>query len=508
VYVLGVIRSLPSDHPSQQCLPHVNDDDEKFCCINVCRNAIVHSWLFEPSMKASSIAAEEMAGSGPWSVPSELSQSSSSQREPRERDSTDSAELLTPLVDSNTSRKSGVRKNDVRKGATSLATLLIPGPHHSHHSSTLPEKRSVYPLDDAQNELMVSAALTNRIEEVLERRKLVCNIQNHVRQRQNEHLRERQRLNEGLTLRDMVGEVGIALFDPLNLEHLRCEIPCDIRQDAATAPLLPPNHTIPLTVPTLIHSSPLATTKGVESFANLTCATEQDSADEEEHYLVDIEPESASSLRTCPRLLTESMIQQLHDSLPDALQMNKWERCFAIGRDGDSFLTFTTHCAPYQHTLIAIKTVSGHILGGFATESWAVRGGHKKGHSYYGTGQSFLFADHPAVLPGYDADLDPAKELSLYSWSGDNNYCQICNVDQQKLAMGGVGDFGLIVQENFNRGQTGRCQTYNNPPLTPDLAGQFEIENFEVYGLAPLFQPVTPSDCSRMIGSFSVMMSE
>lgn len=301
----------------------------------------------------------------------------------------------------------------------------------------------------------------------------------------------------------MVGEVGIALFDPLDLKHLSCEIPCDIRQDAATAPLPPPTLTASISEPNLSHSSPIVTIKGATSPASLTCATEQvcmHFSVEEEHYPVEIETESASSLRTCPRLLTDSMIQQLHDSLPDALQMNKWERCFAIGRDGDSFLTFTQFCAPYQYTLIAIKTVSGHLLGGFATESW---GGKRKKHSYYGTGQSFVFCDHPAVLPGYDADLDPTKELSLYSWSGDNNYCQICNSGEQKLAMGGVGDFGLIVQENFNRGQTGRCRTYNNPPLTPDPAGLFEIESLEVYGMVPLYQLMGPSGGSLLITNFS-----
>jgi hypothetical protein len=452
-------------------------------------------------MKASSMATEEMTGSR------EEPSSQSSSLRPLLRDKTETAELLTPLATSNTS---------VRKRSTSL---LLPEPHHS---TTLQTNRCIYQRNDGKDQLIASTELPqhsprwlerihkshraitvkNRIEEALERRTAVYNIQSQVQQRQNEFLTERERMNERLTLRDMVGEVGIALFDPLDLEHLRCEIPCDIRQDAATAPLLPPKLTVSISKPTLIHSisepilshsSPLATTKGVTSFASLTCATEQDSmhfSDEEEHYPVDIEPESASDLRTCPRLLTDSMIQQLHDSLPDALQMNKWERCFSIGRDGDSFLTFTNFCAAYQHTLIVIKTVSGHLLGGFATESW---GGHRKKHSYYGTGQSFVFCDHPAVLPGYDADLDPSKELSLYSWSGDNNYCQICNVGEQKLAMGGVGDFGLIIQENFNRGQTGRCRTYNNPPLTPDLAGLFEIESFEVYGLAPLFQTTSPS---------------
>jgi hypothetical protein len=392
--------------------------------------------------------------------------------------STDTSELLIPLATSNTSRKT-----DVRKGATTSSPML-PGPHQS---PTLPTNRCTFQAYDKEDPLiMASTAL--------------------------KHLTELERtMSERSTLRDIVGEVGIALFDPLDLENLSCEIPCDVRQDAVTAPLSPPTLTPTLTAsksePNLSHSSHLETTaKDMTSFTSLTCDTELDSirfSDEEEDYPVEIEPESPSMLRACPRLLTDTMIQQLHDSLPDALQMNKWERCFAIGRDGDSFLTFTNFCAPYQYTLIAIKTVSGHLLGGFATESW----GGKRKKQYYGTGHSFLFCDHPAVIPGYDAELDPSKELHLYSWSGDNNYCQICNSSEQKLAMGGVGDFGLIIQDHFNRGQTGRCRTYNNPPLTPDPAGLFEIESLEVYGMVPLFQSMNPAGGSLLITNFSGMIS-
>lgn len=390
--------------------------------------------------------------------------------------------------------------------ATTTSTTMLIGGHHQHqHSHLLPlSNRIISSQLDGEDPLIPSTSsvqqspprwlqriheahrvltVRNRIQNTLERRKAVYNIQSHVQLRQSKYLSECERMNERSTLRDMVGEVGVALFDPLDLERLRCEISCDgTGRDYVTA------NTVSLHVPTFSRSTPLTT-----SLASFASAMEHDSIqslDEvEEQYPVDMEPESASSLYACPRILTDSMIQQLHDEgLPDALQMNRWERCFAIGRDGDSFLTFFNRCAPYQHTLIVIKTVSGHILGGFATESWAVRGGHTKGHSYYGTGQSFLFCNHPGVLPGYDADVDPSKELTIYTWSGDNNYCQICNVDEQKLAMGGHGDFGLVLNENFYRGQTGRCRTYNNPPLTPDLAGQFEVESFEVYGLAPLFQ--------------------
>lgn len=52
--------------------------------------------------------------------------------------------------------------------------------------------------------------------------------------------------------------------------------------------------------------------------------------------------------------------------------------------------------------------------------------------------------------------------------------------------MGGGGAFGLIVNESFSHGTTGRCSTFGNEPLVPDLGGTFEVMNFEVYGFKSL----------------------
>ena len=71
-----------------------------------------------------------------------------------------------------------------------------------------------------------------------------------------------------------------------------------------------------------------------------------------------------------------------------------------------------------------------------------------------------------------------------------NDYFQVViagddDASNKIIAMGGVGDFGIILQaDDFARGQTGPCRTYNNPPLCPDNV--FEIAALEVYGLQPM----------------------
>jgi TLD len=246
-------------------------------------------------------------------------------------------------------------------------------------------------------------------------------------------------------------------------------------------------------------------------------------------YPVELQWEDASNLVSCPRILTPAMMQQLHDEgLPESLQMNAWERCFAIGRDGDCFVTLLDYCAPYTQTLICLRTTRGHVLGGFVSHPWRSQEGYGNRHAYYGSsgGVSFLFCSHPGPTTGCCGssssssssstipEPDTSKELQIYKWTGSNDYCQICNVDQAKLAMGGHGDFGLIVEDNFWHGQTGHCSTYNNPPLIPatnsdnenndDLNnssssggdGFFEVEAFEIYGLVPYIQSFVPTPTS------------
>ncbi|KAL7580988.1 hypothetical protein ACA910_005801 [Epithemia clementina (nom. ined.)] len=237
-----------------------------------------------------------------------------------------------------------------------------------------------------------------------------------------------------------------------------------------------------------------------KSLGELTAATEADShmtgADAESHAAINdsdysrdpdfqpvhVEWEDPLDLISCPRILSQALMQYLNDNgIPESLQGNRWERCFAIGRDGDSFVSFLDRCAPYRQTLLVVQTTEGHVLGGFAMQTWEGQEGFGKRNCYYGTGQSFLFSITPE-----DMTHPTGSKAQIYKWTGTNDYCQICDVESAKIAMGGGGDFGIIVEDCFLRGQTGFCGTYDNPPLTAD--GFFEVAALEVYGLVPLFQ--------------------
>jgi hypothetical protein len=360
------------------------------------------------------------------------------------------------------------------------------------------------------------------------------------------------------SLRDIVGDVGLALFSPL---HEEAFIPLPESQSPVTAYVAPNALTSdPIDVVESRQEEEEQASKrddnrrspkteelenkwefvALEDEAAATSEEEEEEEDFEEdadrsyimleEYPVEVVPEDPSELEACPRIMTDALLQQLVDEgLPDELKMNKWQRVFAIGRDGDNFLTMVDYCSHFRYTLVAMKTTQGHVLGGFASERWNSPQGSSGGsynnrrQSYYGTGQSFLFTNHPDVVAQQQEELllsrrrrsrgnslsqppPPQQQplVAIFKWTGANEYCQICDVDKGTLAMGGGGAFGLIVEEDFNRGVTSSCYTFGNPCLIPDHHdGRFEIESFEVYGLIPW---LTESSISSSCGS-SILLS-
>ena len=294
------------------------------------------------------------------------------------------------------------------------------------------------------------------------------------------------------SLRDTVGDFGIALFAPL-LDFEKGD-DRDTKFSSTKA-----NDTI-------TSSSTTITTQAESESDQYRSEDENDAdddddadydGDEREFMLetVQIVHESMTQINTCPPILSDQSIQHLQTFLPFSIRDYIWERRFVIGLHGDSFCTLLQKCEGYKNSIVVIRTTSGQILGGYASEEWRVcsTAGRSSfgndgvtnyknkyrstGQSYYGTGQSFIFGS--TTTKGGENDSETT--ICVYPWTGHNDYCQICDVDRSIICMGGVGEFGWIVSDNFTVGRTGPCATYNNPPLIEDTT--FRIADFEIYSL-------------------------
>ncbi|KAK1801551.1 hypothetical protein P4O66_004526 [Electrophorus voltai] len=86
--------------------------------------------------------------------------------------------------------------------------------------------------------------------------------------------------------------------------------------------------------------------------------------------------------------------------------------------------------------------------------------------SYYGTGQTFLFAFSP--------------HLQVYKWTGINSYFLKGNNDSF-LFGGGRGKFGLWLHGDLVRGRSQQCDTFSNETLS--AVEDFLISELEVWAL-------------------------
>ena len=212
------------------------------------------------------------------------------------------------------------------------------------------------------------------------------------------------------------------------------------------------------------------------------------------NIVVNLKEESLQVLDAAPRILSLDMMKQLVDCFGgSSISIKRWKRLYSVARDGDSFASFLNNVHNEKDTLVVVKTMDDDtVFGAYVNTEWREQarvsssprattsaGEHgmisASSSLFYGTGQSFLFS------------FNEDQELSVYKWTGLNNYNQLCvgRGSGGMIALGGGGhdaNFGLCIEDCFRRGSSGHCETYNNAPLAGIDKEFFDVLAFEVYG--------------------------
>ena len=169
--------------------------------------------------------------------------------------------------------------------------------------------------------------------------------------------------------------------------------------------------------------------------------------------------------------------------LPPSVRYCRWRRLYSLARDGDSFEAFLRHVAGWKRTLLVLSTSRGDVFGAYADSAWENQG-HSLGATFYGSAQASLWriqSKNDNNKGG--SNSSPGSRVIVYKWTGANRYIQLCDPQAKLLALGGGGDdgeFGLCVENDFQRGSTGSCETFGNEPLCSQ--DRFDIVDLECYG--------------------------
>ncbi len=164
-------------------------------------------------------------------------------------------------------------------------------------------------------------------------------------------------------------------------------------------------------------------------------------------------------------LTPEQMHQIAIHVLPRTIAYCPWRRVYSLNRDGDSFDGCLRIISDVARTLMVVRTTRGAVFGGYADSPWRhVESGSAR---FYGSAQACLFTVKDPEKPT-DRLKSPTNLLNVYRWSGKNRYIQLCDTTSKMLAFGGGGvdgAFGLCLQNDFQTGSTGPCDTFDNSPL-------------------------------------------
>nr|XP_043870277.1 TBC1 domain family member 24 isoform X1 [Solea senegalensis] len=211
--------------------------------------------------------------------------------------------------------------------------------------------------------------------------------------------------------------------------------------------------------------------------------------------------------------------------IPERFALCQPQLLFTTSTHGCSINRFYSHCEGYEPTLLLIRTTDGDVCGAFLSTDWEERkrGGNKL--SFFGTGECFVFKLKPEVeryewvvirhpeLATSVKNQPPVDTAPSDGQNSDNNSLQQpekCagelspflsarhfNLNSNNTSMFMAGNFdsiivgggegnALYIDAELNHGRTGRCTTFDNPPL---CAESFQVSLLEVWGFQDTMAP-------------------
>lgn len=209
--------------------------------------------------------------------------------------------------------------------------------------------------------------------------------------------------------------------------------------------------------------------------------------------------------------------------IPERFALCQPQLLFTTSNHGCSLNRFYSHCEGYEPTLLLIRTTEAEVCGAFLSTDWEERkrGGNKL--SFFGTGECFVFRlkpemeryewvviRHPELASSIkppDEEPQAPDEAPSEGHNSEGNSLPVeranptdnlspflsarhFNLNSRNTSMFMAGNFdsiivgggdgnALYIDSELNHGRTGRCTTFDNPPL---CAESFQVSLLEVWG--------------------------
>ncbi|OBT73480.1 hypothetical protein VF21_07273 [Pseudogymnoascus sp. 05NY08] len=228
------------------------------------------------------------------------------------------------------------------------------------------------------------------------------------------------------------------------------------------------------------------------------------------------------------RLMSKAIAEEIRLLIPPRLQLcDEWHLVYSLEQDGVSLGTMYKKCDELMGLrngyVLVVKDGDGGLFGAYLTEA-----PHISPH-YFGTGECFLWrasvfsqadlsqlplppsadttnmqrntslnitSPSPSPHPRSPNTLAPPTappsrptspsqvRFKAFPYSGINDYFMLCDATFFSIG-GGDGNYGLWLDDSFDRGISSTCLTFGNEPLS-DQGKKFDILGVELWAVGSL----------------------
>ncbi|KAG8867586.1 oxidation resistance protein 1 [Serendipita sp. 405] len=201
-------------------------------------------------------------------------------------------------------------------------------------------------------------------------------------------------------------------------------------------------------------------------------------------------------------VMTNALGDMLRLHLPALARLcTKWTLLYSLDQHGISLQTFYVNSSPSADSrnkisggrkgaILVIRDSFDGIFGGWIAEG--IRMNHT-GEGHFGGGDSFLWRSKSSIPnPQDETPADPTPDISVYRWTGKNEYIALCEPDSISLGGGDDGKTGLFLSASLLEGSSAKCMTFDNDILCSEEelgdprsrhSAKFEVIGLEVWGL-------------------------
>ncbi|GBN56242.1 TBC1 domain family member 24 [Araneus ventricosus] len=157
--------------------------------------------------------------------------------------------------------------------------------------------------------------------------------------------------------------------------------------------------------------------------------------------------------------------------IPIRISMLQPEVIYSSNEHGVCLTAFYMAVGAYEPTILVIKAMNDEVFGAYCSTSWNARNscdGESKRHTYFGTGETFLFT----IVP----------DIKKYHWVGSECGSDVPHsaklfmaADNRMINVGAGNGQGLLLDDNLLYGRTEHCDTFDNEPLCSSKDFQCKI---------------------------------